>query len=45
MPRVKYLLDHNHFSQTLSIGTGDPTLADEVLDFVLAAAARTKKAA
>lgn len=42
MPRVKYLLDHNHFSQTLSIGTGDPTLADEVLDFVRVAAAKRK---
>jgi triacylglycerol lipase len=40
MPRVKYLLDHNHFSQTISIGTGDPTLADEVLDFVRTAAAK-----
>ena len=45
MPRVKFLLDHNHFSQTLSFGTGDPMVADEVLDFVLTAAARTKKAA
>jgi triacylglycerol lipase len=44
MPRVKYLLQHNHFSQTLSFGTGDPTLADEVLDFVLNAK-KQKKAA
>jgi len=29
----------------LSFGTDDPMVADEVLDFVLTAAARTKKAA
>jgi acetyl esterase/lipase len=40
MPRVKYLLDHNHFSQTLSFGTGDPMLADDVLDFVLTTSAK-----
>ena len=42
MPRVKYLLDHNHFSQTLSFGTGDPMLADDVLDFVQTTAAKKK---
>lgn len=42
LPRVKYLLDHNHFSQTLSFGTGDPMLADDVLDFVLTTAAKKK---
>lgn len=42
MPRVKYLLDHNHFSQTLSFGTGDPMLADDVLDFVLTTSAKKK---
>lgn len=42
LPRVKYLLDHNHFSQTLSFGTGDPMLADDVLDFVQTTSAKKK---
>jgi hypothetical protein len=39
MPRFKLLLDHNHFSQTLSFGTSDRSLSAEIIDFVVKAAA------
>lgn len=35
LPRIKQLLGHNHPSSTQSIGTGDPTVGPEILDFVL----------
>lgn len=35
LPRVKQLLGHNHPSSTLAVGTGDPTVAPEILDFIL----------
>jgi acetyl esterase len=35
LPRVKQLLGHNHPSSTQAIGTGDPTVAPEILDFIL----------
>jgi triacylglycerol lipase len=34
MPRVKYFLEHNHSSEQMAIGSGDPTIEHELLDFV-----------
>ena len=34
MPRIKYFREHNHSSEQMAIGTGDPTVEDELLDFV-----------
>ena len=37
MPRAKYFLDHNHSSEQIAIGTGDPQIEEELLDFVRSA--------
>ncbi|NQV54578.1 MAG: alpha/beta hydrolase [Rhodospirillales bacterium] len=34
LPRFKLLLDHNHPSPSLSIGTSDETVSAEILDFI-----------
>jgi len=37
MPRAKYFLDHNHSSEQIAIGTGDPQIEEDLLDFVRSA--------
>jgi acetyl esterase len=33
-PRIKQVLDHNHFSEIFALGTGDPSLGPDLIDFV-----------
>jgi acetyl esterase/lipase len=34
VPRIKFVVGHNHQSQLTAIGTGDPSLEPDILDFV-----------
>jgi len=36
-PRLKQVLDHNHFSQMYGLGTGDPSIGPDLVDFVATA--------
>jgi triacylglycerol lipase len=33
-PRIKQLLDHNHFSEIYALGTGDASLGPDLIDFI-----------